>query len=81
MTGLTAIKPIYDRATKKYVVQEVRDADPLLAHEGFFVFDDPTKAWEGILAARLLTHWPPNKVNAVLRYLNHTVFGEDEDNG
>ncbi len=37
---LTALKPVFDRATQQFSVEVLRDANPLHVHDGYFVYDD-----------------------------------------
>lgn len=73
MTGVTAVKPVFNRTTQKYEVEVVKDADPILCHSGYLVYDDPLKTRNAILAAQLLQSWTPKKVNAVLAHLNAAI--------
>ncbi len=66
---ITAIKPKYDFKTKTYSVAVIADANVLLAHEGFLVFDDHLRAYRDIKSGRLLGHWKEAKRVAVLAWL------------
>lgn len=63
---ITAIKPVFDRTTQTFSPDVRENADVLLAHCGFFVFDDPAKALEALRAGQWLTHWTPRKRQCVI---------------
>lgn len=69
MATIMAIKPQYSRKTKRYNVEVIVNADPLMAHGGFLIYDDAARALEHIRAGRLLQGWKPEKRAAVVAYL------------
>lgn len=72
---MTGLKPIYNRKTKKYTIEVVRGADPILVHSGYFIYEDALYARDAILDGTLLSHWSAKQVNAVLAYLNGEIAG------
>lgn len=66
---ITAIKPVYDRRTRRFDIEVVRDANVLLAHTGFLVFDDPVRALANVVAGRLIPRWSVTKRQAVINWL------------
>lgn len=68
---MTAVKPIYNRSLSCYTLSIVRDANPLLAHDGYFVYDNAAKALEAIQAGALLSHWSKAKREAVVAFLEN----------
>lgn len=77
MTAVTAVKPIYNRKTKTYDVDVRRDANVLLAHEGFLVFQDAAYALAGVQSGSLIGSWEPKKRAAVKVFLTREVYGAD----
>lgn len=70
-----AIRPVYNRRTRSYVVQTVQIGKGEYASmaglldAGFFVYQDAGYAIKGIKNGSFLHSWPEAKRNAVLRYL------------
>lgn len=64
-----AMKPVWDRRAKRFAVETVEDADPLLAHDGYVVMDDPVRATGAIVLGKLIPRWDPRKREAVLAAL------------
>lgn len=54
MITLIALKPVYNRKTKNWEVEERTNADPSLVHEGWIVFDSYFTALGMIVADRLM---------------------------
>lgn len=73
---ITAIKPIFDRQTQTFNVTVVENADVLLAHEGYLVYDDAAKVLQGIREGKMLTNWTPRKRQAAIDWLESRV-GQD----
>lgn len=67
--SVTALKTKYSFKTKTYAVEAVFDANVLLAHEGYVVFDDAKRAFEDIATGRLIDSWKDAKKVAVLEWL------------
>lgn len=72
---ITAIKPVFDRKTQTFSVDVRRDANVLLAHEGWLVFDNPVTVKASIEAGHMISHWTPRKRAAVLAWLNGQARG------
>ena len=62
----TAMKPKYNRKTKSYDVEVLTNADLILVHAGYFVFDDLKQALDMILDGRCLQGWKKDKRDAVV---------------
>lgn len=73
MMNFTAVKPVYNRKTKKYDIEVVENADVLLAHNGYFVFDDLRQARNAVIVKSLLGNWKPAKRDAVLAWLTARI--------
>lgn len=69
-----AVKPVFNRSTKSYDTVVIRDADLLLVHEGYFVYDDAAYAICMIEANRLLQSMGAAKKEAVLEFLHREVL-------
>ena len=65
----TAIKPVYNRSTKTYTIQVIENAQPIMAHEGFLVYDNASRALGDIIRGRLLQSWHQDKKDAIVHYL------------
>jgi hypothetical protein len=65
-----AIKAKYNRKTGKYDVKLVLQADPLYAHEGYLVFDDPARVAQGIRDGSVMTHVAEPQRDALLAWLD-----------
>lgn len=75
--GMTAVKPVYNRRTRCYDVEVIRDADPIQAHYGYMVFDDAAYALACIERGTLISHWSTAKVEAVKVYLSSIINAKE----
>lgn len=66
---ITAIKAVYQPKEKRYEVKVIREANVLLAHEGFLVFDDAAKALEGVQIGVLIPKFKEAKKKAIVDWL------------
>lgn len=67
-----ALKPNYNRKTKKYDVVCLINNDPLLAHEGWVMFEDFYNALGMIVAGKLIPlskTWHKEKRAAIINYI------------
>ena len=70
-TPYTALKLVYDRKTKTYRLEVIRDAFLHMIHHGYFVYETakPDEALAMIQAGRCLTSWKPEALLAVIGFL------------
>lgn len=73
--AIMAVKPVYRGKKKGYVCEVIVGANPLLAHDGYLIYDDAERAIEHINTGRLLGGWKKAKVDAVLAFLRKEVSG------
>ncbi len=73
----TALKPVYDFKTKTFNVQVVNNAEPLLAHEGFLVFDDKVRTLKAIRDGVMVPRWTEAKKKAVVDWLEGQVLAQE----
>ncbi len=66
---IQAIKPVFDRKTQSFSVSHIQNADVLLAHEGWLVYDNPQTTLDKIDSGALLAHWTPKKRTAAANFL------------
>ncbi len=66
---IKALKPVYNHKTKTYGVQVLVNANPLLAHEGWLIYDNAETALDAIQRGPLLSHWVPKKRAAAIAHL------------
>lgn len=69
----TAVKAEYDRMTKRYAVKIVRDADLILCHHGYLVYESAAFALDMVNAGRLIVSWPAVKKAVVREFLEEQV--------
>ncbi len=75
---ITAIKPIYDNFTQKFNLHVVRDADILLAHSGYLVFDNPVRMLAKFREGTAMTSWTARKKAIVTAWFEAEVAGLSE---
>ena len=66
---ILAIKPVFDRKTQTFTPDVRENANVLLAHEGFFVFENPADALRMVNEGKCLSHWTPRKRKCVTDWL------------
>ena len=66
---MTAIKPVYQPKLRDFVIQVQTDANPLLAHDGWLVFDGAFVALAKVNDGVLIPHWTERKRQAVINWL------------
>lgn len=70
---IIAVKPRYNFKTKTYCIEPVLNGNPLLAHEGYLVFNDPPKTLVSIRNGGLLSHWKEAKRVATIEWLEQHI--------
>lgn len=68
-----AIRPRYCNKRKSYVIDVATNPNPLLAHNGYFVYDDPVTALKKVKGGWLLSKWTVQKQQAVCDYLVNQI--------
>jgi hypothetical protein len=72
---ILAIKPVFDRKTQTFTPEVLEDANVLLVHEGFFVFENPVDALRMVKEGKCLQHWTPRKRKCVTDWLEAKITG------
>lgn len=73
MQNVVAVKPVFDRPTQTFSLEVIRDADVLLAHNGYFVYNDPEKALAGLKSGVFVPKWTERKRAAVVEFLQEEI--------
>lgn len=69
----TAVKAVYDRKSKTYRPEVVENADLVLVHHGFLVYDHPAPTLERVKSGSLIGSWPAAKRAVVEAFLASRV--------
>lgn len=72
----TAVKPIYNRSKKRFDLEIAHDAEPTLAHSGYFVFDDAARVLPKVQSRALLGHWSQPKRDLVIDFLSQQIAAQ-----
>ncbi len=70
---ITAIKPIYNYKSKAFWIHVVRDANVLMAHNGYLVFDDAAKTLDSVVDGKLIPSWTEVKRTAIITWLKEEI--------
>jgi hypothetical protein len=68
---ITALKPVYDFKTKTFNIEVRRNADPILVHAGYFVYDDAKRVLERMVEGQFLNNWKANKRQSIIDWLTN----------
>ncbi len=71
---IQAIKPVFDRKTQSFNVSHIPEADVLLAHDGWLVYDNPQTTLDAIDRGALLGNWTPKKRAAAATFLGNQLL-------